>query len=156
MTAKPFAFKLQSVLDLRARAEEQARARYADALRQEAGAQEDLRAALSTLENLHEQLAQQRGAGFRAADHQLFWSAIAEQKEVCARCEKALREAQAEAAQKRAELLHARKEREMLTRLKANQEAAHAQAASVAEAALVDDFIVSRHGFKLREEALAI
>lgn len=154
MTTKPFVFKLQSVLDLRARVEEQARGRYAEALRLEARAQGELIAAQNALENFNQQLAARRGTGFRASDHQLFWSAIHQQKEICVRREKALSEALTEAAQKRSELLQARKEREMLSRLKNNQQAAHAQAAISAEAALVDDFIVSRHGFKLREEAL--
>lgn len=150
---KAFHFQLESVLILREREEQKAKEEYGKALQTLAVAQQ----ALSDRERMRDELgaafAERRKHGFHAMDQNVFWSAIQQHETICKRLEELLAKAKAEAARRRAAMLLARRNREMLERLKSKRRLAHETAERRGEELLIDDMVNARHAKNLREVA---
>jgi len=150
---KAFKFKLESVLNLRERAMSEARQAHAAAGR----LLEIALAELSDAEADHKRLAEQLGglqrSSFRPADRERLWNALNYQKALCVELEAKAGRARAELEQKRQALLAARRDHEALLRLQEKQRTEHAQAAELAERAMIDDIVNARHAAKIFEAA---
>ena len=150
---KTFAFRLESVLTLRAGAEKIAQLNYAKALMTVSRAEQELADAESDLERLHAALETKREGRFTQNDQLISLNAIKYQKSICERDAERLKHAKQEAEHRRLELVEARRKHEGLLRLKSNQQDDHAREADKHEQLEVDDLVTARHSVKTREVA---
>lgn len=150
---KTFLYRLESVLNLRARAEEQAREIYARALHARAGCEAALREARGTLEAYHAALHSAREGVSDRQSQLIFLNALQHQQAQCNRMAEQLTAAEREVAARREAMLVARREREVLSRLKLRQQSAHSAEAARAEESMIGDLISARHAMSLQEVA---
>src|SRR5262249_50438699 len=122
---KPFLFRLESVLTLRAAKENQAQESYARAMEAVRRAQRELDDARGELERLHEALEKARGGRSSLNDQIIVLNAISYQQAVCDRKAERLGLLQKEAQMHLQDLLAAKRAHEVLLRLRAKQQARH-------------------------------
>lgn len=150
---RTFKFQLESVLLLREREEQKSREEYGRALQSLALAEQ----ALCDRERLRDEvgaaLAERRKQGFHAAEQGIFWSAIQQHETACKRLAEIVANAKADAARRRAAMLLARRNHEMLLHLKSKRQLTHETAERRAEELLIDDMAGARHAKNSREVA---
>jgi len=150
---KTYTFRLQTVLNLRAREEEQARDAYAQSLHARARIENEIQQARATLDGYNAALRTAR-EGVSSGQHQMiFLNALQRQHTHCDRLAAELVPAEREVAKRREAMLEARRRREALTRLKEKQQSAHTAEAARAEEAMIGDLITARHALSLMEVA---
>ncbi len=148
---KTFTFRLQTVLNLRAREEEQARDAYAQALHARARLESEIRDAATTLDSYYGALRSAR-EGVSNRQHQLlFLAALQRQHTCCDGLAAKLVPLEREVALRREEMLDARRRREALTRLEEKQQCAHKAESVRAEESMIGDMITARHALGLME-----
>ena len=150
---KTFIFRLQTILNFRAREEEQAQDDYAQSLQARARIEADIVQADAFIEAYHTALLSAReGASNR--QHQLvFLNSLQHQQTLCDRLAARLVPAEREVAERREAMLGARRRREALTLLKAKQATAHNTEAARREELTISDLIMARYALNLVEEA---
>lgn len=148
---KRFSFPLESVLALRLREEEQAQHAHEAALGVRARIEADLRRTAREIEGCHTALTRARSGAFRRDDHLIFLNALQLQQKNRDRLTRDATVAQRAVDARREELLFARRRRETLAQLKADQERAHRAATARAEETALDDLISARHALALAE-----
>lgn len=148
---KLFRYRLETVLSLRLREEEQAREAYAQALQARARAEATLLQERATLEQYHTALCSAR-SGVSNRQHQLlFLNALKQQQGLCDRCAAEFAVVEKMAGQQREAMLAARSRREALSRLKEKQQRAWQTEAARVEEVMIGDLITARYGLGLRE-----
>jgi flagellar export protein FliJ len=141
---KPFRFRLESVLTLRAAKESEAQENHARALHAVARAERDLSDAQAELERLHEGLESSRARHFRRNDQIIALNAITYQQTICAHNAERLEHLKKEAQARLQDLLIAKREYEVLLRLRSKQATAHRREAERREQVAVDDLVMAR------------
>ncbi len=150
---KSFAFRLATVLNLRAREEDQACDDYAQAVRARAGVEAGIQQARTTIEAYHAALRTER-EGVSDRQHQLvFLNALKHQQVRCDLLAVELAAAEREVAARRQVMIGARRRREALTLLRTKQQTAHNAAAARAEESMIGDLITARHALGKMEAA---
>lgn len=150
---KTFTFRLQTVLDFRAREEEQAQDAFAQSLHARARIESGLRQARATIEAYHSALHSSR-EGVSDRQHQLvFLNALRHQEEHCTRLTAELAAAEREVCARREAMLGAHRRCEALTRLKEKQQSAHSAEAARIEESMIGDLITARHALGMMEAA---
>jgi len=148
---KPFRYRLESVLTVRAREEDLAREAYSQVLQARARAEAAVLQERATLEAYHATLRTAR-EGVSNRQHQLLHlHALKQQQSLCERCAAELAMVEKAVAERREAMLEARRRREALTRLKEKQQAAWKAEAAKAEEAMIGDMITARYSLGLRE-----
>lgn len=148
---KPFRYRLESVLTVRTRAEDQAREAYAQALQARARAETAINQERATLEAYHATLRGSR-EGVSNRHYQLVYlSALQQQQALCERCAAELAMVEKNVAVRREAMLDARRRREALTRLKEKQQAAWKAEEARVEESMIGDLITARYGLGVRE-----
>lgn len=150
----PFVFSLESILELRARAQKKAEEAHAGGLRSLERAETEFGRAQTDLEDLSAKLAGVQRRSFRPADRAFFWNALNYQKDFCARLSEKLERAREDAEMKRVELLEAQRAQEALLKLKEKERQEHTQLAEREDRAMVDDFVNARHALRVAEANL--
>lgn len=147
---KPFTFRLQSVLRLRERDQQDALEAYGDAVRRRQERAHARDRARAHQEAFSRSLAEARSGSFRAADQQalaLGWQAAAEE---VARSEDHLRRARHTESEALQHFLNRKMETDRLLRLKEKQRLAHRAEAIRAEELEAEEIALSR--FARRQE----
>ena len=148
---KLFRYRLESVLTVRTREEDQAREAYAQVLQARARAEATVNQERATLEAYHATLRTAR-EGVSNRQHQLVYlNALKQQQGRCERCSAEMAMIEKMVTERREAMLGARRRREALTRLKEKQQAAWKAESAKAEEAMVGDMITARYGLGLRE-----
>lgn len=142
---KPFTFRLESVLAIRAREEEQARELYARVLQARTLIEAALQQARNDLEGYHRALATKREGRSRRDEQLVFLSALQYQQAYCEKMRGQLAIAERDVEARRGELLVAHSKHEALVRLKDRQGEAHETASQRAEEMALGDLITARH-----------
>ncbi len=150
---KAFRFRLHPVLTLRASEENKAQENYARALEAVARAERDLSDARMELERLHEGLESSRARLFRRNDQIIALNAISYQQSICERDAERLAHLKKEAQARLQDLLMAKREHEVLLRLRSKQQTQHLREAERQEQLVVDDLVMARFAAKGREVA---
>jgi flagellar export protein FliJ len=141
---KPFQFRLESVLALRAAKENQEQETYARALQAVRQAERELAEARAELERLHETLESARGGRSWRNDQLIVLNAIGYQRSICDRKSERLQFFQGEAKARLQDLLAAKRAHEVLRRLKAKAKARHQIEEGRQEQNAVDDVVVAK------------
>ena len=151
---KPAKFRLESVLQLCATREDQARAEMGRAVQAREHAAAVLEAARATLAMHTQSYVELRAAsGFSAASHARYWSALQEGQTRCKELEVPLAAAQQVEAKARQVLIEARRKLETMRKLRArHQEQQRLEGLRFEEHALADFFNANRSRH-LRAEA---
>ena len=145
MAAPPFRFRLERVLEMRVKTEDEAREALGAALRRREELAGMLAAASAQLARAREAQAGGSASGLRVDQllaHQAFVER-AEREEQAAELE--LSRHAAEVTARRTALRHASRERQVLEKLRAKQEAEHRREAERLEAARVDELALAMH-----------
>lgn len=150
---KAFTFRLEAVLNLRAREEEKAQDAYAQSLHARARIENEIREARATFDGYSAALRTAR-EGVSSGQHQMiFLNALQRQHTHCDRLAADLVPAEREVAKRREAMLDARRRREALTRLKEKQQSAHRAEAARVEESTIGDLITARHALGMMEAA---
>ncbi len=148
---KAFAFRLETVLTLRIRDEERARAWCASALKDQSEAALALATGNRDLEACHAALSLHRSGRTNRTEQILLLSALQQQQSNCERLVTRRIAADREVALRRGAMLAARRKREMLSNLKERQSLAHRIARERQDEAAISDIISARHVLSMRE-----
>ena len=147
---KPFQFKLESVLHLRERNQTEAQQSHAAAGRR----LEALVAELAEAETEHKARARElealQRATFRPPERDILWNGLKYQKDHCGRLEQKADHAVKDLKERREKLLAAQSEHEAMVKLREKDEVEYNRVAELAERAMVDDIVNSRHVAKQR------
>jgi flagellar export protein FliJ len=141
---KPFHFRLESVLALRAAKENEEQEIYARALQAVRQAERELADARMELERLHEALESARGGRSRRNDQLIVLNAIGYQRSVCDRKSERLEFVRAEASARLQDLLAAKRAHEILRRLKTKAHARYQREEERQEQNAVDDAVMAK------------
>ena len=148
---KPFRYRLESVLTVRAREESEAREAYDQVLQARARAKAATIQERATLEAYHTTLRTAREC-VSSRQHQLVYlNALKQQQNLCERCAAELAMVEKAVAERREAMLVARRRREALTRLREKQHAAWKAEFARAEEVMIGDMITARHGLGVQE-----
>lgn len=150
---RPFRFRLDPVLTLRASKESEAQENHARALQAVARAERDLSSARAELERLHEGLESSRARRSRRNDQIIALNAISYQQSICERNAERLAHLKKEAQARLQDLLTAKREHEVLLRLRVKQASGHRREAERREQVTVDDLVMARFAANGREAA---
>lgn len=148
---KPFRYRLESVLTVRTREEDLAREAYAQVLQARARAEAAINQERATLEGYHATLRTSRGGVSNRQQQLVFLNALKQQQSLCERCAAELAMVEKTVAERREEMLVARRRREALTRLREMQHTAWRTESARAEEAMIGDLITARYGLGARE-----
>jgi flagellar export protein FliJ len=150
---KPFLFRLEPVLALRAAKLNEAERTYAHAWQVANHAEQQLAEATAELERLHEVLQSSRSGRFQKNDQIISLKAIEYQQSLCARQAERLARAQEEARARRQELLAAKRAHEVLRRLRGRLQQRHLHQEERREQNAVDETVMARFAAKLSNAA---
>ena len=142
---KPFKFKLESVLNLRERAEAQAQQSHAAAGRRLEEILRQLNEAEEELTRLAQQLAGLQSSSFRPAQREMLWNALKYQKDLCARLALKVDIARKDLEVKRQMLLDARRDHEAMMKMQQKNLQEHTRLAEQEERLMIDDIVSARH-----------
>ena len=142
---KRFTFKLESVLQLRERAEAEAQQHHAAAGRRLEALVAELNEAEAEFKALAEQLENLQRSSFRPAEHDLLWSALNQQRDHCGRLTQKVEIARNDLEAKREMLLAARRDHEGILKMREHEEQEHARLAEQEERGMIDDIVNARH-----------
>lgn len=148
---RPFRFRLESLLTLRLREEDRKRDALAYAEDRRARAEQAVATGEEALAELDRALATERQGRLNARGHLLMLHAMDLQRVECERLAHVLRQSSAEVESKRADLVDAQREREIVTRLKERHRLAHVAEEQRKEELEISDLIGAR--FALQQAA---
>ena len=149
---KSFLFPLESVLEARRVQEDEARQQLSVALEKQREALARSREAVAGLNRILEAIASASANRFTAADRERSWSLRNVQERICAEARVAARECARLVEEKRALAIEARRNRELLERLKATKRDAWLKEAARAEQHQLDEFAMTRRYQVARQE----
>lgn len=141
---KNFRFALESVLEARCAQESDARHQMAAAALKQREALNRSLEARSALQRLLEEIATASSGRFTAAERERAWTTRRAQERICADLRTAEQECARITAEKRAALLEARRNRELLERLKDSRRSAWQKEAGRVEQHQLDEFALTR------------
>ena len=147
---KPFKFKLESVLNLRERAEAEAQQSHAAAGRRLEAILRDLNEAEEEHKRLNQQLAGIQRSSFRPAEREILWNALKYQKDLCGQLALKMDAARKELEVKRQALLDARRDHEAMMKMQEKDLLEHTRLAQQEEALMIDDIVSARHSARRR------
>jgi flagellar export protein FliJ len=150
---KPFLFRLEPILALRAAKLNEAQQSYTQAWQAVSRAERELAEATAELERLQEVLKSSRGGRSRQNDQIISLNAIGYQQSLCTRQAERLEHAQQEAKARLQELLSAKRAHEVLRRLRARLQQKHFREEERREQNAVDDTVMTRFAGKLSKAA---
>jgi flagellar export protein FliJ len=142
---KQFHFKLESVLQLRERAETEAQQVHAAAGRRLETALSELNEAEAECKQLGAQLAQMQVSTFRPAEREILWNALKYQQDHCIQLTQKADNARRDVEDKLQRLLSARQDHEEMVTLMEKERHEHARLAEQEEWAMIDDIVNARH-----------
>jgi flagellar export protein FliJ len=148
---KAFKFKLETVLTLREKAENEARQHHAAAGRRLEAVIAELNEAEEEQKRLTEQLEGMQRSSFRPAEREIFWNALNYQKEMCARLAVKVENARKDVEQKLQVLLDARQEHEAMMKIQEKDLQEYNREAERQERAMIDDIVTARHSSTQRQ-----
>ena len=149
---KSFLFPLESVLEARRVQEDEARQQLSVALEKQREALARTREAVAGLNRILEAIASASANRFTAADRERSWSLRNVQERICAEARVAARECARLVEEKRAHAIEARRNRELLERLKAAKRDAWLKEAARVEQHQLDEFAMTRRYQVARQE----
>lgn len=144
---KPFTFRLESILALRAREEAHAEEAFGQLLRAHAAIEAELASARLGLEACEHIISRERQHSTRSGDQLILIGAWSVQRDLCEQTLTRLAVAENEVAKARETLIEARRRRAAIERSKERQQQQHADAVRRHEEAEIADFITSRFVF---------
>ena len=142
---KPFVYRLDSILKLRAREEAQAQERFDEAMHARFRAELELNEARAELNRCEMAIAGQRAGRATGNDHVVFLNAAGLQRENCERLAARLDAARKEMEKHRGLFHAARSRHQAILRLQERQRRVHASAEERREENAISDLIMSRH-----------
>lgn len=142
---KPFVFRLESILQLRAREEARAQEIFEQAMQAVSLAGNDLSAAREELGRIEMAICEQRGGRATGNDCVVFLNAAKVRRELCDRLALRLDAVRKEMEKQRAFFQAARSRHEAMRKLRERHRAAHAAIEQRREENAVSDLIMSRH-----------
>lgn len=142
---KPFVFRLDTVLKIRAREEAHAREQFDLAIHARFRAQLELNEARTELVRCEEAIAEKRSGRSTGGDHVVFLNAARMQRECCDRLAARLEAARKEMESRRQIFQTARRKHQAVEKLRERQLRAHAAAEERREENAISDLIISRH-----------
>ena len=142
---KPFVFRLESILQLRAREEARAQEIFEQAVQARDHAQLDLNAAREELARIEHAISGQRAGRATGNDHVVFLNAAKVHRESCDQLALRLDAAQKEMETQRVLFQAARRRHEAMLKLRERHRLAHAAAEQRREENAISDLIMSRH-----------
>jgi flagellar export protein FliJ len=149
---KSFTFPLESVLEARGVQEDRARQQLAVALDKQREALARSREAVAGLNRILEAMAIASSGRFTAADRERAWSLRDAQERICAEARIAAAECARLADEKRKLAIDARRNRELLERLKASKREEWLKEAARIEQHQLDEFAMTRRFQAARQE----
>ena len=150
---KPFRFRLETLLTLREREEERKREAMSYAEDRRNRAEQSLANGEAALAELDRALMTQRQGRLNCRDHLLMLHAMDMQRVECKRLANVLRQSTAEVESKRADLVEAKREHDVVLRLKEKQLTEYRKEVARQEELEIGDMIGARHALKLAEHA---
>ena len=145
---KPFVFRLDSILKMRAREEAQAQEFFDQAIHARFRAELELNEARAELERHEEAIAAKRSGRTSGGDQVVFLNAAQLQRECCGRLAVRLETARKEMEGRRQFFHTARRKHQAVQRLRERHQHAHAAAEQRREENAISDLIMSRHALK--------
>jgi flagellar export protein FliJ len=142
---KPFKFSLESVLVLRRREEDAAKAGYAEAVGFRNRCREALEQAMVDLENLQAELSSKRMGPTRRDDHVLYIHAIRQQRDFSFTVSQRLVRAEQLIQVRMQTWLEARRRSEMLEKLREKHRQRHEYESTRKDERELDDLVGARH-----------
>jgi len=142
---KPFVFRLDSILQLRAREEARAQEIFEQATHACDRAGLELTDARQELAGIEQAITGQRSGCVKGSEHVIFLNAAKVRRECCDRLAARLDAAQKEMEAQRGLFQAARRRHEAMIRLRDRHRCAHAAAEQRREEAAISDLIMSRH-----------
>ena len=142
---KPFVFRLDSVLKIRARDEAQAREQFDHAIHARFRAQLELNEARAELDRCEVAITEKRSGRSTGGDHVVFLNAARMQRECCDRLAARLEAARKEMESHRQIFQAARRKHQAVEKLRERQLRAHTIAEERREENAISDLIISRH-----------
>lgn len=149
---KPFRFRLESLLTLRLREEDKRRDALAYAEERRHKAERAVAAGEAALEELENALTHQRQGRLNCRDHLLMLHAMDLQRAECRRLVHVLGQSTAEVQSKLEDMVVAKREREIVTRLKEKQQTEHLAEMARKEELEISDMIGARHALQQRAQ----
>ena len=151
---KPFVFRLDSVLKIRAREEAQAQEQLDHAIHARFRAQQELNAAHAELDRCEMAITEKRSGRSTGGDHVVFLNAARMQRECCDRLAARLEAAKKEMESRRQFFQTARRKLQAVEKLRERQLRTHNATEQRREENAISDLIISRHSLN-RDDALA-
>ena len=151
---KPFVFRLDSVLKIRAREEAQAQEQLDHAIHARFRAQQELNAAHAELDRCEMAITEKRSGRSTGGDHVVFLNAARMQRECCDRLAARLEAAKKEMESRRQFFQTARRKLQAVEKLRERQLRTHNATEQRREENAISDLIISRHSLN-RDGALA-
>ena len=145
---KPFIFRLDSILKLRAREETQARERFDQSMQTRFRAELELSEARTELDSREQAIAEKRAGRASGNDHIVLLNAAQQQRECCARLTARLDAARKEMETHRELFQTARRKHQAVLRLRERQQRTHVAAEERREENAISDLIISRHALR--------
>lgn len=141
---KPFRFNLEVVLEARRAQEEEARLQLSLALDRHREAVNRNREAVAGLSRVLDAIAAASSGRFNVADRERSSSIRQAQERICAEAQVAVQECNKIAEQKRVALMQARRDRELLERLKESKRSEWNREADRLQGLALDEFAMTR------------
>ncbi len=142
---KPFVFRLESILQLRAREEARAQEIFEQAMQAVSRAEIDLSAAREELSGIEQAISDQRGGRATGNDCVVFLNAARVRRELCEKLALRLDAVRSEMEKQRALFQAARRRHEAMIKLRERHRLAHAAIEQRREENAISDLIMSRH-----------
>jgi flagellar export protein FliJ len=150
---KPFAFRLESVLNLRQREEERAQEVFGKAVQIRNHAALALETGRAALDDCYGALVSGRAGATNRTEQILLLNSLQQQQAHCELLTARLAAADREVAARREGFLAARRKREALTRLREKQRLTHRMEEDRAQENEIGDLITARHSRTMQEVA---
>ncbi len=148
---KSFVFRLESLLTLRAIAEQKAMEQYGLARQRQTKAEEAFEEGHAELDALSSGLAERQRQNINSTDQQLYWNAIKSQELFCKQLAEAVNKALKDSDLRLAALLEAKKGHDILSRLKETRKEMFQQKVYRHDEITLEDLISAQHARKLSE-----
>ncbi len=147
---KPFVFRLESILQLRAREEARAQEVFEQAMQLVSRAELDLNTAREELARMEKEICEQRGGRATGNDYVVFLNAARIRRELCDKLALRLEAVRKEMEKQRALFQAARSRHEAMLKLRERHRIAHAAIEQRREENAISDLIMSRHAMNTK------
>ena len=145
---KPFLFRLDSILKLRAREEAQAQELFDQSMNARFRAEHELNEARAELDRCEQAITEKRASRASGNDHVIFLNAAQLQRENCERLAVRFETARKEMEKHRQLFQTARRRHEAMLRLRERNQRTHAAAEQRREENAISDLIMSRYALR--------